>query len=105
MNHVQFIVVIITGSLFALLFFIGLFVMLYQNSKQNELNRRLTEMYNDPDLAKMDYDFSGYDDEISRIVSASRADGQLTIDDVLISGAVSPADEGIEEITGNYKPD
>ena len=98
MNHVQFIVVIITGSLFALLFFIGLFVMLYQNSKQNELNRRLTEMYNDPDLAKMDYDFSGYDDEISRIVSASR-------DDVLISGAVSPADEGIEEITGNYKPD
>lgn len=105
MDRIQFIIAIVTGSLYALLFFIGIIVMLYNNSKQNELNRKIAAMYNDPDLAKMDYDFSGYDDEITRIVSVSRTDGQLTIDDVLIGGAVSPADEGIEEITGNYKPD
>lgn len=105
MNHVQLVVVLVTGSLFAALFFIGIFMMLYHISKQNELNRKITAMYNDPDLARMDYDFSVYDEEVTRMVSVSREDGQLTIDDVLISGAVSPADEGIEEITGNYKPD
>lgn len=105
MNNIQFFVSIITGSLYALLFFIGLLVMIYRKSKKNELNRKIALMYNDPNLSKMDYDFSVYDDEITRIVSASRAEGQLTIDDVLIGGAVNPVDEGIEEITGNYKPD
>ena len=91
--------------MFAALFFIGLFAMLYHSGKHNELMAKLEAMYNDPNLAKMDYDFSAYDEEITRIVTASRAEGQLTIDDVLISGAVSPVDEGIEEITGNYKPE
>lgn len=105
MNYVQFIVVIVTCGLYALLFLIGLFVGLYRISKQNALSAELAEMYNDPDLAKMDYDFSGYDEEVKHAVSASGPDGQLTIYDVLKSGAVAPVDEGIEEITGNYKPD
>lgn len=105
MNGVQFIVTIVTVSLFALIFFVGVLVGLYHNAKQNELNRKITKMYNDPNLAKMDYDFSAYDEEITRIVSASRMEGQITIDDVLINGTASPADEGIEEITGNYKPE
>ncbi len=105
MNQVQFIVTIVTVSLFALLFVIGLLVMLYNNTKSRELNKKITQMYNDPNLAKMEYDFAAYDDETARMVSVSRMEGQITIDDVLIDGTASPVDEGIEEITGNYKPD
>lgn len=105
MNNVQFIVVMVTCGLYALLFLIGLLVGVYRIRKHNALNARLADMYNDPNLAKMDYDFSGYDEEMKHVVSASGPDGQLTIYDVLTSGAVAPVDEGIEEITGNYKPD
>ena len=62
-------------------------------------------MYNDPDLAKMEYDFASYDDRVERLISASNADGQLTIDDVMLEAPAAAPDEGLDEITGNYKPE
>lgn len=102
--EVQYIVAIVVGSLFGLLFIIGIVAYFYNKSKQKELWGSISAMYNAANLAKMDYDF-GYDNETSRIVSVSRTEGQLTIEDVLYDGALSPVDEGMEEITGNYNPD
>lgn len=103
--EVAFIVAIVAGGLYALLFLIALGLYIYNRSKEHELGRTITQMYNDKNLAKMEYDFATYDPQTARMVSASRADGQLTFDDVIIDNAMSPQDEGMEEITGNYKPD
>lgn len=102
--EIQYIIAIAAGGLFGLLFFIAFCAYLYNKSKQKKLLRRISAMYNDSNLARIDYDL-GLDEEASRIVSASRTEGQLTIEDVLFDSAVSPVDEGMEEITGNYKPD
>lgn len=102
--EVQYIVAITAAGLFGLLFFIGICTYFHSKTKHRELWGKISKMYNDSNLARIDYDF-GYDSETARIVSASRVDGQLTIEDVLFDGAITPADEGMEEITGNYKPD
>lgn len=101
--EVQYIIAISAGSLFGLLFIIGICGYLYNKSKQRKLFSSIFAMYNDSNLERIDYDF-GYDNETAHILSTSKADGQLTIEDVLIEAAISPIDE-MEEITGNYKPD
>lgn len=100
---VQYIVAIVAGSIFGLLFIIGIVVYFYNKAKQKELWGKIYDMYNDTNLARIDYDF-GYDNEMAHMVSVSRTEGQLTIEDVLFDGAISPGDE-MEEITGNYNPD
>ena len=102
--EVQYIIAITAGGLFGLLFFIGICVYFSDKLKQRALMSKIAAMYNDSNLERIDYDF-GYDNETARIVSTSKSEGQLTIEDVLFDGAVSPDDEGMEEITGNYKPD
>lgn len=101
---VQYIIAIATGSLFGLLFLIGICICFYNKAKQKSLWSKIFAMYKDGNHTRIDYDY-GFDNEANRIVSTSRAEGQLTIDDVLFDGAVSPVDEGMEEITGNYNPD
>lgn len=100
--EVQYIVSIAAGSLFGLLFIIGVCTYFRDKSKQRELFSEISAMYNDSNIVYTDYDF-GYDNETARVVSASR-EGQLTIEDVLLEAAISPIDE-MEEITGNYNPD
>lgn len=102
--EIQYAVAIAAGGLFGLLFLIAFCTYMYNKSKQRELLKKISDMYNDSNLARIDYDL-GVDDESSRMVSSSRTDGQLTIEDVLFDGTGSPVDEGMEEITGNYKPD
>lgn len=105
MIDVKYIVAIVAGGLYLFLVFIGFCVYVYTKSKQRALFRKIFEMYNDEKLAKLDYDYTTYDDETARIVSVSRTEGQLTIEDILFDGSANAADEGLEEITGNYKPD
>lgn len=101
--EVQYIIAIAAGGLFGLLFIIGICMYIYNNSKQRKLFSKISAMYNDNNLERIDYDF-GYDNDTARIISTSRTDGQVTIEDVLIEAAISPVDE-MEEITGSYKPD
>lgn len=101
---IQYIVAITAGSLFVLLLIIGACSYLHNRSKQRMLWSQISAMYNDSEHVHIDYDF-GFDNEATRVVPTTRADGQLTIEDVLFDGAVSPIDEGMEEITGNYNPD
>lgn len=99
-----YIIIIVAGSLYALLFFIGLIVYVYGRQKQFEKQRMIEAMYADPGLAKMDYDFSMYDERTSRLISVSHSDGQLTIDDLIADNTPGTFEEGMEEITGTYKP-
>lgn len=102
--EVRYIIAIATVSLFGLLFLIGICIYLYNRAKQRTLWNSITAMYNNGNHTRIDYDY-GFENETNQMVSTSRAEGQLTIEDIMFDGAVSSADEGIEEITGNYNPD
>lgn len=102
---IEYIISIAAGGIFAFLVLIALGSAMYSKNQQRQLEKELYEMYISPNLARMDYDFGSYDDDTARIVSVSRTEGQLTIEDVLFDAALTPTDEGMEEITGNYKPD
>lgn len=104
MLDLQFIIAIAAGGLFLLLCLIALCMYAYRNNKRNHLQRAIAQMYSDDNLAKINYDFALYDEETAHMVSVSRIEGQLSIDDVLIDKN-SSGEEGLEEITGNYKPD
>lgn len=102
---VKFIIAIVAGSIFVLLFLIGVILYFYRASKEKALQESINNMYVDGVARNVDFDFSTYDEETARILSASMADGQLTIDDVIIDRTPTAPDEGLEEITGNYKPE
>ena len=103
--NAQYIVSIAAGGVFTFLFLIWLGVFIYSKVREMQLNKKIFQMYSDENLAKMEYDFASYDDETARIVAAPHTEGQMTIDDVLFDATANAPDEGLEEITGNYKPD
>lgn len=92
-------------AVYAALFLVWLGTYFYNKSLLLHRRRQIKEMYNDPSLPKMEYDFANYDDRTERLISASHAEGQLSIDDLMLDAPASTPDEGLEEITGNYKPD
>lgn len=111
----KYIVAIVAGGLFLLLFFVFLIVMAHRRNVEKQLQARLDEVYSDKNLVKMEYDFAVYDEETSKMITETRAvsEKQVTIYDVLTDGKLTPPEEvfgkieseGMEEITGNYKPD
>lgn len=111
----QYIVAIIVGGMFFLLCVVySVYVLLRYNAKKR-LWARLTENYNDVNLAKMQYDFIPEAEEAEHIPEAEEEtpDEQVTIYDVLSENKSAQPEEtftklegdGIEEITGNYKPE
>ena len=100
----KYILSIVVFAIFALMLMIWLCTFVYNKNRDIKRRNRIEDMYNDESLAKMEYDFAVYDDNTERMISQSSTESQLTIDDVLIDSAVTPVDEGMEEITGNYKP-
>lgn len=102
--ELKYIVAIVAGALFLILFIIALVMYFYNRRKQRLFQANIAEIYSEENLVLIDYD-CGLEEESLRILSAALSEGQITIDDVLFDGAVSPVDEGIEEITGNYEPD
>lgn len=108
---------ICAGGLFIILLFA--YILHYINQKKiDKLNRqRLNEAYSDKNITKMEYDLAFYDEETLRLLGRA-TEGQVTIDEVLtVDGATVDAatkktddaifnkieNEGVEEITGNYK--
>lgn len=101
----KYIFAIVMFSIFALMLLIWLVAFFYNKNKENKQREKLEQMYNDENLAKMEYDFVSYDEKTARLASASRTEGQLSIYDVIGENSVSSPEEGLEEITGNYKPE
>ncbi len=99
--EIKYIIAIVAGGIFAALTIVSLAVWFYNRHKAAVLRQKIIDMYNDPALGKMEYDFASYDEETNRILNASGGDGQITIDDIIENSAEN---EGLEEITGNYKP-
>lgn len=102
--ELKFIVAIVAGALFLILFVLSLVVYFYNRRKQKIFRANIAEIYSEENLVLIDYD-CGLEEESLRVLSAALSEGQMTIEDVMFDGAVSPDDEGIEEITGNYEPD
>ena len=103
--EVKYIATIIIAGIFLMLLLVWLCTYFYNKRKSAAQHKQIKDMYNDPELAKMEYDFASYDDRVERMISASHTDGQLTIDDVMLEAPAAAPDEGLEEITGNYKPE
>lgn len=99
--ELKYIVSIVVGAIFLILFVIALVVYFKNRIKQMVFRANIAEIYRDENLVLIDYD-CGLEEESARVLGAAHSEGQITIDDVLFDGAVSPVDEGIEEITGNY---
>lgn len=107
----KYILIIIGASLFGLLVIINIIVTVQRNKREELRKREIEKMYADKNLATMDYDCAVYDEETEKLIrSKQMSDGQLTIEDVMKAspdGKVfqTVEKEGLEEITGNYKPE
>ena len=116
---VLYIVSIIIGGLFVLLFFSFLIAYARNEAKEKSRMAAIEKMYQSDDLLKMEYDNAVYDDETAALLfGGANFERQVTIDEVLTEkrasvSAQSVEDsvfvkldaEGIEEITGNYEPE
>lgn len=109
--ELKYIIGIVCGGLFILLFLIFLGVAMLQRRKHAETMENIEKMYSDKNLAKMEYDCAVYDEKTEKRLSGmANGDGQVTIDEI-VGDKVATADvfssvdtEGVEEIKGNYKP-
>ena len=111
----KYIVAIVAGSVFLVLFLIFIILSVQTRKKENLQLLRLEQMYADKNLVKMYYDFLVYDESTEEVVFTAQLEraGQTSFgaddsDDVPSSqGAMfQQVDaDGLEEIVGTYKPD
>lgn len=111
----QYIVAIVAGSVFLILFVSFLIAYAVRCSNARKFRRKLDSVFLDGNLAKMEYDFAVYDEETAKLLANMSVAPveQVTIDELLSDGKPVPAEEvfakidseGMEEITGNYKPE
>lgn len=107
----KYIIIIVVASLFLLLFLINIIVTVRRNKREEKRRQEIEKMYSDKNLATMDYDCAVYDEETEKLIrSKQAADGQITIEDVIKTSSDGKVfqtveKEGLEEITGNYKPE
>ncbi|MDE6505050.1 MAG: hypothetical protein K2L42_04190 [Clostridia bacterium] len=110
----KFILLIICSGIFIATLVAYIVVYFLKKRKEEAKAEELAKMYADKNLSKMEYDCAVYDEETEKLLdSRQRPDGQMTIDDVIKSEAAFAEDsvfqtvekEGMEEITGNYKPE
>ena len=110
----KYIVAIVTGGIFLILFIVFIIIFAHKRKTEARLQARLEQEYSDENLAKMEYDFAVYDEETAKILSGAveKPVTQVSIYDVLSEDLAQPEEvfgkiesEGMEEITGNYKPD
>lgn len=109
----KYIVAIVAGGVFLVLFIVFIIVSAYRRKIEARLQARIAKEYSDENLAKMEYDFAVYDEETVKLLSgaAEIPVTQVSIYDVLSEDLAQPEEvfgkiesEGMEEITGNYKP-
>lgn len=115
----EYVLLISAGGVFALLLLIYMITAIYQYRKNKRKQRAIIESYSDENIRRMDYDFAFSSDGSFGPLHAAEP-GQVTIDEVLdateidanaaAARPVSDANfskienEGVEEITGTYKP-
>ncbi|MGN0814069.1 MAG: hypothetical protein ACI4MH_02410 [Candidatus Coproplasma sp.] len=112
-----YIIMICSGGVFLIL--LTAYILYYAKQRKIKLNerQRLLEAYSDDKITKMEYDLAFYDEETRRLLGGA-TEGQVTIEDILssekssIEEATKKTDEaifnkieneGVEEITGNFK--
>lgn len=100
--ELKYIIAIAAGGVFMVMLIAFIVLFFIRRSQKLVLSAALSAVYSDPELSKMEYDFAPYDEETKKILSAVKEEGQMSIED-FIGGADDI--EGIEEITGNYKPE
>lgn len=111
----KYIVTIVVCRTFVLLCLVYLIYALYLRKVRIRKQEEITKNYTDKNLAQMQYDFAVYDKETERMLErgSEMPEEQVTIYDVLSDNKADRKEEvfgkieeeGIEEITGNYKPE
>lgn len=105
----QYIVAIVSGGIFLILILTYIILRVIRDKKELREKARISQIYNDEALEKMEYDFAMYDEESSEILSEqSRREGYTDVNEepVQHEEVFAKVDsEGMEEITGNYKPE
>ncbi len=110
----KYIVAIVVGGIFFIMLVTYVIFTVRIGYLEKLRRSEIEKMYSDKNLVKMDYDFAIYDEETAKLLAENeRKSGQLTIDDVLADSGLAVDEsvfgtidsEGLEEITGNYKPE
>jgi len=103
----------VLGGIYVILLTAYLIVFVRTKKKAAQLRTDLAKMYADPNLAKMDYDFCVCDEETEELINKMQSGEGQAFDAAAgesrpstAAGSVFGAVEtdGLEEITGNYKP-
>ncbi|MGN0818432.1 MAG: hypothetical protein ACI4L9_05615 [Candidatus Coproplasma sp.] len=112
-----YIVMICAGGVFLILLLAYFLVYTKQKKIKLRESQKLLEAYSNGKITKMDYDLAFYDEETRKLLGGA-TEGQVTIEDILSSDSASVEEvtkktdeaifnkienEGVEEITGNYK--
>lgn len=112
------ILLICAGALFLALLIAYIVISVRRNARRKEEAVMLSSAYTDGDIAKMEYDIAFYDVDMGDGTAKETPHHQMSIDDIE-SGDDKAKDgekaedailtrvdeEGVEEITGNYKPE
>ncbi len=103
---VEYIISIVCGSVFAVLFIANLIVYVLNAKKEARVRSGLEKMYADKNLVKMKYDFVAYDEETEEIIkNAAMSDEIKPVRSGDEDNYNQLVIEGLEEITGDYKPE
>lgn len=106
--QLQYILAIVCGGLFIVLMIANI-ITYSQSVKKAKIQRQtLEKMYADKNLNEMKYDFAIIDEETEDLLSGTediylQAAAASTDEDPAVFGQLSI--EGLEEITGDYKPE
>lgn len=95
-------------GVFVLLLLISAIAAYRRRTAEFESRKLIEKMYSSDKIKKMEYDFVVYDKETERIIANNEHIGsQMTIEEIVGDGRLFDKieSEGIEEITGNYKPE
>ena len=76
----QYIVAIVSGGIFLILILTYIILRVLRDKKELREKARISQIYNDEALEKMEYDFAMYDEESSEILSEqSRRDRKSVV--------------------------
>jgi hypothetical protein len=108
----KYIVAICAAGVFLALFVVFIVLTVLRSREKKRRNEEIRANYIDNDKLRLDYDFDFYGASGMPTPTQVTDDTQVTIYDVLESNKPASEDiyprkemEGLEEITGNYKPD
>ncbi len=105
--QVQYIIAIVCGSVFAALLIAAIAVYAVNSKKEARLSEEIEKMYADPNLVQMKYDSAAFDKETEELLE-KLAEGEEVKPvqdgdtDAVYNQLVI---DGLEEITGDYKPE